>query len=439
LLLAHHEDDQAETIMMRLANGQGVKGLQGIKNPAGIPECYGIHGVHESGGCNTTPGRDIDQRKKASASRAFISQSDSYVGNQLPVETGGIQVYRPFLGFSKARLVATCLTENMKWFEDHTNQDPTATMRNAIRYIYSKHSMPASLTKSALLALSTRVNDKAAGRIKIMKSWLARCRITRFETRAGTIRVRFGDLNQFRISRNVWPPENAGQIAAELLRQIILLVSPQEHIDLTSLRSAIRYIFPELYQQAKDPLHETAFTACGVYFQPFQKSNSQNQSATSTIRKAEDGQKSEWFISRQPYVSGSLSKLRLDVPATKGSWSPWHLYDGRYWIRVQNLSTISLLIEPFKREQMAGFRASLEKPDRRRFRRLLREKTPGHVRWTLPAIVRRDEDGEEKVVALPSLDIGIPGLGSLLRWELKYKKIYTADLPMDESLLGSSR
>jgi len=56
LLLAHHEDDQAETIMMRLTYGHGLKGLLGIRNPAGMPECYGLHGVHESGGLDSTLG-----------------------------------------------------------------------------------------------------------------------------------------------------------------------------------------------------------------------------------------------------------------------------------------------------------------------------------------------------------------------------------------------
>lgn len=42
-------DDQVETILMRLSNGHRGLGLTGIKPIAKIPECFGIHGVYESG------------------------------------------------------------------------------------------------------------------------------------------------------------------------------------------------------------------------------------------------------------------------------------------------------------------------------------------------------------------------------------------------------
>lgn len=428
LLLAHHEDDQAETIMMRLTYGHGLKGLLGIRNPAGMPECYGLHGVHESGGLDSTLGRDTDQRDRISTSTACRS---SRSGHQLPIETGGIQVYRPFLSFSKPRLIVTCLTEKIEWFEDHTNKDPTITVRNAVRHIYNNHSMPAALTKPAILALSARVNDRAAHRSEVVKSWLAKCKITGFETRAGTVRVRFADLNQFRESEPVWSPTDAGQIAAELLRQIILLVTPQEHVDITSLHGAVQYIFPELCQHSNQPLDATAFTTSGVYFKAIQTSSFEIQPYPF------DNQKCEWLISRQPYTSGTLPKLQLDVPTIEDSWSPWHLYDGRYWIRVKNLSTVPLLIQPLKREQLSEFRASLKKVDRAGLQQLLKEKAPGNVRWTLPAIVKREEDGKETVVALPSLDLSVNGSESLGRWEIRYKKIYTADLSLGEGWLES--
>jgi hypothetical protein len=196
----------------------------------------------------------------------------------------------------------------------------------------------------------------------------------------------------------------------------------------------VQRIFPEIYQQDDHPLPEAAFTTSGVYFQPMQKSKPDNKLPFSMIREAKDGQKCEWFISRQPYVSASFSKIQIDVQAMGGSWSPWRLYDGRYWIRIQNATTVSLIVKPFEKEQIAIFRASLTKADGRRFRTLLREKTPDHVRWTLPAIVRKERDGKEKVIALPSLDLSIGGLGSLVKWEIRYKKIYITDFPMDESV-----
>lgn len=45
LLLAHHADDQAETVMMRLASGSRLDGLAGMKAVSGIPECQNIFGA----------------------------------------------------------------------------------------------------------------------------------------------------------------------------------------------------------------------------------------------------------------------------------------------------------------------------------------------------------------------------------------------------------
>src|SRR5271167_2468385 len=47
LLLAHHGDDQYETVMMRLISGHGPLGLLGMKPNNRIPECYGIYSVYD--------------------------------------------------------------------------------------------------------------------------------------------------------------------------------------------------------------------------------------------------------------------------------------------------------------------------------------------------------------------------------------------------------
>lgn len=72
IVTAHHADDQAETVLMRLMRGSGVDGL------AGIP---------------------------ALGARA------------------GMALHRPFLGLSKARLVATLEAASRDWIEDPSNED----------------------------------------------------------------------------------------------------------------------------------------------------------------------------------------------------------------------------------------------------------------------------------------------------------------------------
>lgn len=70
LLLAHHADDQAETVLMRFAKGSGIDGL----------------------------------------------------GGMAPVtEINGLRLLRPFLSISKARLLATCETAKLSYVTDPSN------------------------------------------------------------------------------------------------------------------------------------------------------------------------------------------------------------------------------------------------------------------------------------------------------------------------------
>lgn len=73
LALAHHRDDQAETVLLRLARGSGIDGLAGMA----------------------------------------------------PVRTdGAVRVIRPLLSFSHDRLLATCRAEGVDWIEDPSNHNP---------------------------------------------------------------------------------------------------------------------------------------------------------------------------------------------------------------------------------------------------------------------------------------------------------------------------
>jgi tRNA(Ile)-lysidine synthase len=78
LLTAHTRDDQAETLLMRLARGSGVDGLAGI-----APWTYAEGGLHE--------------------------------GSRL-------RIVRPLLGVAKSRLAATLVARGIRWSEDPSNQ-----------------------------------------------------------------------------------------------------------------------------------------------------------------------------------------------------------------------------------------------------------------------------------------------------------------------------
>lgn len=72
LLLGHHRDDQAETLLLRLGRGSGGDGLAGMAAVVERPE---------------------------------------------------VRLLRPLLGFSKESLVATCRASGVTWIEDPSNRD----------------------------------------------------------------------------------------------------------------------------------------------------------------------------------------------------------------------------------------------------------------------------------------------------------------------------
>ena len=111
ILTAHHADDQAETLTMRIARGTGPDGLRGILQETAFD---------------------------------------------------GVRVLRPMLELTRAALAACAAQRGLRWIEDPTNAD-TMRLRNAIRHIV----MPA-IDKVApgfranLLRLSEHLEDGRA-------------------------------------------------------------------------------------------------------------------------------------------------------------------------------------------------------------------------------------------------------------------------------------
>lgn len=392
---------------MRLIGGHKRLGLTGIKSDSDIPECYGMHGVHESGG-------NVKKRWRARTAPTQRKQNWKHanlVSMQQPIpESGGIRIYRPFLGFGKDRLVATCRAQGIEWFEDLTNQDPTLTSRNAIRHLYKSHSVPTTLTKPALLQLSQRCQEVANAQLAATEKCLSQCKIRRFDTRSGIMDVQFNDMNE----TTPLPEADKKLVAANILRRIMLFVTPQEHIQTSSLHSTMQRIFPELFptEDLESRLETSKFTVAGVMFQ-------------GSLKYA----KREWSITRQPFHR--TNKDMMTIPPSKDSaWSEWALYDGRYWIRIQNNTHAPLLIRPYHDIDHSRFRHSFPEKVQRQFNDLLKVIAPEHTRYTLPSIVGRGDDGEERVLALPTLNVGLEETDMLVKWEVRYKKLYTSGLDL---------
>lgn len=109
VLTAHTLDDQAETVLFRLARGSGITGLAGMQVLA-----------------------------------------------PMPVDPGfGLMLLRPLLGIPKARLIATLKAAGIRYAEDPTNRDPRFT-RSRLRDLLPLLAQEG-LTASRLGLLASRV------------------------------------------------------------------------------------------------------------------------------------------------------------------------------------------------------------------------------------------------------------------------------------------
>ena len=122
LLTAHHREDQAETLLLRLGRGSGLDGL------AGMPA------VAERGSC---------------------------------------RVLRPLLSEPRARLAATLTAQGQDWIEDPSNRDPAyarARLRAAAAMLAGE-----GLTAERLAATAGRLARARAALEAVVAGLLARC------------------------------------------------------------------------------------------------------------------------------------------------------------------------------------------------------------------------------------------------------------------------
>ena len=462
-MLGHHKDDHAETVMMRLASGHSSRGMLGVPLSTDIPECWGIHGVHRSGLCEANLSRlkSIKYRQEQTHDARLKTRAlGDIVPKDLTYERGGVQLLRPLIHFSKKSLMDTCRANGVEWEEDRTNKEPWRTPRNAVRELFQRSKLPVALRKDSMLALSERNRNYIGSQMAIAKNKLNQCDVLVFDIRSGRLVVR--------LPNRVLPEDGAHSYTyktnlrvstAFLLRLLAYPVSPQEDIAFGSMEPAVMSIYPELFDSdvGENPMHQTTgFTTCGIHFQrlPWPLSQHRTEPRPSDFKKPIPGMEGlnpdfVWKLTRQPFSdelpsftippSGRNLSLLSDsdsIPpdtypmSSVSPWSPWHLWDGRYWIRVLNRSTQHLVVRPLQRSDLRVIEATIGGERYKALRELLAAAAPDKTRWTLPVIAQIDnsQPSLSRVLALPTLgpgghlDVEDEKGHKRVEWKIRYKK-----------------
>lgn len=146
--VAHHADDQAETVLHRIIRGTGLHGLGGMRQSRPIEE------------------------------------------------ENAIALVRPLLGFRQAELREYLLARGLSFWEDATNADSAAATRNRIRHeilpLLEAKLNPQAV--GALVRLANQANDAAQAIRWVAERALAEIRV---ETEGGEVRLSATSLSVF--------------------------------------------------------------------------------------------------------------------------------------------------------------------------------------------------------------------------------------------------
>ena len=422
---------------------------------APIPECWGIHGVHESGSRDIAITRLSELEKKDPAGlraqrlRQALARPDIFEG-------GGVSIFRPLLSFSKDRLIETCRARDLPWEEDKTNEDTWRTPRNSVRALLRSDKLPQALLKDSILQLSKQSSGASAQQFETVFSIVQRCELQLFDVRCGGLVVRLP-------SRISMERSSTGDVRAVyrrnrltamlLLKYFVSIVTPKEEVSLQSLKQAMVSIFPDLEHRANlcgETLQPITFTTSGVQFQrlyyPLEAPRSETNAAFHRQRERLDPS-FVWNLTRQPCSKSPPSLIvqpsatsDFSVAGTSSSWSSWQLWDGRYWIRLLNRSRLPLIVRFFQASDLSHLRSTLSRQRYEKFHQFLHHNAPDKVRWTLLAVAEIENESSPmgQLVALPTLgregtfDTRDTSDTNHVEWQIRYKRVRLGHWRPDE-------
>lgn len=435
LLLGHHADDQAETVLSRIIAGYHGAGLAGMQSTASIPECEGVYGAAQSG----TPRRvDLVPLKGIGMEERTAS-----------IEHGGIEVMRPLLGFTKAELRATCVANGLRWAEDRTNADPTLGPRNAIRYLLKDQRLPAALRTGPVLELARGRREKWKQLSEGTERIFDECKVD-VNPLVGTVDVRFpANIRELLLGKAsvVGALVDARCRAAMLVRRIALLVSPLSTIRLMDCRVPAQMLFP--YFLSGNEEHDIETNSAATVGKTLIRIMSPAIEST----KADRSHGLRCLVSRTPPTAqdrqDQLKTLLIETTerAESTEWSETDrtLFDGRFWIKLRyrqfnHSPGHRISIRFLEQQDIDSIQKDKTNPTAwLHLRQILKDSAPGKIRFTLPAIVSTNyvnaAGGKQRLktrlLALPTLRWSSVGwveydkknFQEAWQWTIRYKKV----------------
>jgi len=382
-----------------------------------IPECHGIYGVHHSG--DTKSEHELKMESKL----------------PFPIESGGIQILRPLLGIEKDRLIATCKDQGVSWAEDKTNQDPTLTVRNAIRHIIQNYKLPAALSQSSLVQLASHMQSRVKSHQKIAGKVLNNTLLS-INIQTGSLVVRFPtstallDGNPIKTETDQYAARNTAYL---FLQRITEMVNSNKTSSVGQLSRAVDHIWPTLRIKDDEETHgsmSTSFTTNKIWFRIWGR--------PSPFSSFPQPNHMEWMLTRQPVESGEVQDTSITIPSGSTPWpskGTWRLFDNRYWIRVVNKSRNDLVVRYVTHadieliSQVKG--VSRETVHQTRFlKAIFNLLKPVDLRYSIPGIFQKSvhEGKPDRLVCLPTFKVllDFPGelsFASICHFDIRYHKI----------------
>lgn len=402
LFTGHHQDDQMETILLRMIrnNNTNLMGLQGMADASVVPCSHDI----------------------MDATSFLIQPDPGQEGNisaKIPIISGnfhrGMQLHRPLLPFSKQHLVRTCEHFGIPYVSDKTNLDPKHNVRNAVRYL-RHHQLPRALHGSRLKA----VREKAT-------TWVENLELDAVDLLKDAVRLRLNDscgtVEMTIMHRKVYADMLTFQY---LLARIFELVSPlpfedRQTVSSKKLASSLaQFGLSRINANSRQPV----IVASKVLIQHLPTVNIGLTDHQRLLFSRQPMRQSEINLNTLHFV---LDDEQIEHGDDGLYRSRFLLWDNRFWIRIlaSNPTIIqNVCIRVFQRADVQT-KKQKEKFDQSS-RKSSRDKdsnkedfhpTPENIKFTLPVL-----SDDRNILAFPTLERSDGNLSYGLKWEVRYPR-----------------